>query len=64
MALACSKHGSRSLDAMWLKASAKGREWIAAELAEKESGTNCIEIALPGKLILSKRKGLREVLFS
>ena len=24
-------------------------------------GTNCIKIGLPGKLILSKRKGLREV---
>ena len=24
---------------------------------------NCIKIGLPGKLILSKRKGLREVLF-
>ena len=27
-------------------------------------GTNCIKIGLRGKLILSKRKGLREVLFS
>ena len=27
-------------------------------------GTNCIKIGLPGKLILSKRKGLREVQFS
>ena len=27
-------------------------------------GTNCIKIDPPGKLILSKRKGLREVLFS
>ena len=27
-------------------------------------GTNCIKIGLPGKLIFSKRKGLREVLFS
>ena len=27
-------------------------------------GTNCIKIGLPGKLILSKRKGVREVLFS
>ena len=26
-------------------------------------GGNCIKIGLPGKLILSKRKGLREVLF-
>ena len=25
-------------------------------------GTNCIKIGLPGKLILSKRKGLLEVL--
>ena len=28
------------------------------------SGTNCIKIGLPGKLILSKRKCLYEVLFS
>ena len=28
------------------------------------SGTNCIKIGLSGKLILSKRKGLWEVLFS
>ena len=27
-------------------------------------GGNCIKIGLPGKLILSKRKGLREVIFS
>ena len=29
-----------------------------------EPGMNCIKIGLPGKLILSKRKGLLEVLFS
>ena len=40
MALACSKHGSRSLDAIWRRSSAKGREWIAAELAEKEAALN------------------------
>ena len=28
------------------------------------SGMNCIKIGSPGKLILSKRKGLWEVLFS
>ena len=28
------------------------------------AGTNCIKIGLPGKLILSRRKGLPEVLFS
>ena len=27
-------------------------------------GTNCIKIGLPGKLILSKREGLRGVIFS
>ena len=27
------------------------------------AGTNCIKIGLPGELIFSKRKGLREVLF-
>ena len=30
---------------------------------DKSTGMNCIKIGLPGKLILSKRKGLREVLF-
>ena len=29
-----------------------------------DPGGNCIKIGLPEKLILSKRKGLREVLFS
>ena len=28
------------------------------------AGTNCIKTCLPGKLILSERKGLREVIFS
>ena len=28
------------------------------------TGMNCIKIGLPGKLILRKRKGLREVIFS
>ena len=27
-------------------------------------GMNCIKIGLPGKSILSKRKGLREIIFS
>ena len=27
-------------------------------------GTNCVKIGLPGKLVLSKRKGLLEVQFS
>ena len=31
---------------------------------DERSGGNCIKISLPGKLILIKRKGLREVLFS
>ena len=31
---------------------------------ERNAGGNCIKIGLPGKLILSKRKGLLEVLFS
>ena len=33
-------------------------------LRELQSGGNCINIGLPGKSILSKRKGLLEVLFS
>ena len=31
---------------------------------QKSSGMNCIKIDLPGKLILSKRKGLLEVILS
>ena len=35
-----------------------------ALIVGRGSGGNCIKIGLPGKLILSKRKDLREVLFS
>ena len=35
-----------------------------AQGAPRAQGTNCIKIGLPGKLVLSKRKGLQEVLFS
>ena len=38
--LACSKHGSRSVDALWHKSSPKTKETIAAELAGKESVLN------------------------
>ena len=36
--------------------------WCSTEA--DPSGTNCIKIGLPGKLILSKRKGLWEIIFS
>ena len=39
-------------------------EEICGFASQPNAGTNCIKIGLPGKLILSKRKGLREVLFS
>ena len=39
-------------------------EWDEGDEIQLQSGTNCIEIGLPGNLILSKRKGLLEVLFS
>ena len=32
-------------------------------VSDIETGTNCIKIDLPGKLILSKRKDLHEVIF-
>ena len=38
------------------------REHVPA--GQQRPGTNCIKIGLPGKLILSKRKGLLEVIFS
>ena len=45
-----------------------GQNLLGAEHGEAvntlRSGTNCIKIGLPGKLILSKRKGLWEVIFS
>ena len=37
---------------------------LLLEVKLERAGGNCIKIGLPGKLILSKRKGLREVLFS
>ena len=39
-------------------------ESVKAEPRDNEPGNNCIKIGLPGKRILSKRKGLGEVLFS
>ena len=38
--------------------------WRLARRFQQLPGMNCIEIGLPGKPILSRRKGLREVLFS
>ena len=37
---------------------------LKASSSTAEPGMNCIRIGLPGKLILRKRKGLREVIFS
>ena len=42
----------------------KAAWWGHSQVVELLLGTNCIKISLPGKLILSKRKGLWEVLFS
>ena len=36
---------------------------LRVQLPRLRPGTNCIKIGLPGKLILIKRNGLREVLF-
>ena len=35
--MACSKHGSRSLDALWSRASPRGKELLAQELSTNES---------------------------
>ena len=43
---------------------AEGRRHRDAAVPQGSPGTNCIEIGLSGKLSLSKRKGLREILFS
>ena len=43
---------------------ARPRHRGRASRRRRVPGTNCIEIGLPGKLILSKSKGLQEVLFS
>ena len=42
----------------------RAREDEAVVRHDGAAGSNCIKIGLPGKLILSKRKGFREVLFS
>ena len=34
--MACSKHGSRSVDALWSRASPRGRELMAQELSANE----------------------------
>ena len=41
-----------------------GRRHFHSRRRRHLPGTNFIKIGLPGKLILSKRKGLREVIFS
>ena len=48
----------------WHKFELAGIESHLGECSGLSPGMNCIKIGLPGKLILSKRKGLREVLFS
>ena len=40
-------------------AAARGAGAALPALAARPAGTNCIKIVLPGKLILSERKGLR-----
>ena len=47
-----------------LAGKAVGQEEEGSGEAAEGSGMNCIKIGLPGKMILSERKGLREVLFS
>ena len=42
----------------------RGRHEAGAGWLPRQAGMNCIKIGLPGKLILRKRKGLREVIFS
>ena len=37
---------------------------VGGDVVGEAAGRNCIKIGLPGKLILSERKGLLEVLFS
>ena len=36
----------------------KGDKILLEDAADSDPGTNCKKISLPGKLILSKRKGL------
>ena len=45
----------------YMKSAAPSVQWLAAI---NESWGNCIKIGLQGKLILSKKKGLLEVMFS
>ena len=43
---------------------AMAAQGLDALMLTTEAGMNCIKIGLPRKLILSKRKGLREVIFT
>ena len=55
---------ARELDKLKLGARKKDVEKSWWRRAAEEAGMNFIIIGLPGKLILSKRKGLPEVLFA
>ena len=55
----CARDWAELCRSSWTGRCARARRWRWAS-----TGMNCIKIGLPGKLILSKRKGLLEVLFS
>ena len=60
--MATSKHGSRSMDALWEKSSWKSRELMASELAKRESQLNANYFGkfLAGKTMLSAFKRSKE----
>ena len=49
---------------MMYVAEAEEEEGEGEQEEEAGAGTNCIKIGLPGNLILSKRKGLMEDIFT
>ena len=55
------RNGHEGVQHPWGQGPAGGRH---VDVVCHKPGDNCIKIGLSGKLILSKRKGLREVLFS
>ena len=53
-------------DKKYIKTSTVGdmEAGLAPDTVSMATGTNCTKIGLPGKLILSKREGLWETIFS
>ena len=64
LCLLSTEHPDDVLDILWRDGGGRGGPGVRLLLRGHCAGTNYIKVGLPGKLILSKRKGLLEVPFS